>query len=186
MKRSLLLLPLLGACKTSPEPLLEPINKVELLYGLRLVEEDDFAPVDEQEAIGLALVFLPAGTGFGGEAGYVYSKDDEDTPGRDAEGRLWGLYGGMRFSYGSGRVRPYGSWGLSYDELVRDTDPDSERNVDDDNWGIYVQVGCDVWATEVISLGLLYRMNFDTHQNIGSVISEYGYDLFAFTVGFAF
>jgi opacity protein-like surface antigen len=189
MKRALLLatlLPLLGACRNNPYPLLESINKVALLYGDLDLDEGAYEPVDEFQPYGVSFVFLPPGTGIGGEGAYIQAEEtDHKDSGRRVTGTFWELYGGLRSSWGIDRVRPYVSAGFSYAEVEKDVH-DRSSDEDDTNWGVYASGGVDFWITDRIALGLEYRHMFRTDIELFGLDSDLDWDVWAVTLGFNF
>lgn len=185
---ALLVLPLAScAALTSPRPYGPPLgaggSKLTLFFGERELEEDDYAPVEEQETVGAALSWEPAHGGLGGELGVLSSEEEETVLGLDVEGKTLEVFGGVRQNFGSEALRPYLGGGLSWIESEVESGPLTD---DDDSLGLYLHAGIDAWVTPNVSLGVEYRLLLGTDMDVFGVETDADYEQVGVTLGFSF
>lgn len=168
-------------------------GQVGLQLGHRMLDEDDWAPVEDQTSIGIDLALLNE-DGFGGELGFAYSFDDTDlnlggTP-VDLEASVAELYGGLRkaWALADGRAQPYVGAGLSLVQAEIEASSDiASEDADDTSVGLYLRGGFDYFITPSFFAGVDARYLFLTDIEFSSAV-EGDVDglLLALRIGYAF
>lgn len=192
----LLLVPL-GACATTAPPLSpqsgDTDQRISLLLGQRSLDEDDWAPVEDQATFAVEYSLENPGAPVGWEVGLAASKEDGDVrilnTNVDVEGTTSELYGGVRKSFGEpgATVRPYVGGGLSFinAELEVSVPGDSE-SADDSSIAAYAHGGLAFDVSESFFLGVDLRLLFGSDLSIEGFDTDADYTQFAFVLGFSF
>lgn len=176
-----------------------------VLIGERQLDDDEWDPVEDQFAGGIAFDASDSDSGHGFEIGTTYSSDDDDVGPVDVEGNIFEIYGGYRYTFDLDRdnddvhdaddmddddfeddFHPYlGAGGaLIRGEVDIDT-PGGGDSDDDFSPGAYIRAGVGYDITEEFRLGLDYRHMFLTDMDIAS-IDDADFDMFMLTLGFDF
>ena len=158
-------------------------NRLTFYLGQRQLDEDDYAPVDQQALFGLEFTHEKADSAVGFELGLMGSADSATLLGVDVTASTGEVYGGVRKTFGSGSVRPYIGGGLAYVTEVFDV-----TVVDESDGSIagYAHGGVNFDVTPGFFLG------FDVRGLFGSDITLFGFDTdadylqFALTLGASF
>lgn len=161
---------------------------VTLLLGERMLDEDDWDPVEDQWAGGVELDGTDPSSGHGYEFGMTFSRDDDDDGPVDVEGNTFDVYGGYRYTFRPDEqsIHPYLSGGLAVIRAEAEVDTPVGNNSDDDvSPGAYVRAGIAFDLSDRMRVGLDYRHMFLTDVDIGS-ISDVDFDQVMVTLGFAF
>jgi len=166
-----------------------------VLIGERQLDDDEWDPVEDQLAGGIAFDASDPDTGHGFELGTTYSQDDDDVGPVDFEANIFEVYGGYRYTFGLdrdhsdpdlGRVHPYlGAGGAVLRGEVEVDTPGGSDSDDDISPGAYIRAGIGFDLTTELRLGLDYRHLFLSDMDIGS-IDDADFDMFTFTLGFKF
>lgn len=161
---------------------------VTFLVGERMLDEDDWDPVEDQWAGGVEVDGTDPDSGHGYEVGMTYSRDDDDDGPVDVEGNTFDVYGGYRYTFRPDEraIHPYLSAGLAVIRAEAEVDTPVGNNSDDDiSPGAYVRAGIAFDLSEQFRLGVDYRHMFLTDVDIGG-ISDVDFDQLMLTLGFAF
>jgi hypothetical protein len=159
---------------------------VTVLFGERMLDEDDWDPVEDQLAVGLEFDASDPNSGHGYEVGLTYSQDDDDVGPTDVEGSIFDVYAGYRYTFPleSKEVHPYLSAGLALVRADVETDgPGPDIDEDDLSPGLYLRGGIGFDLQEDLRLGVDYRHMFFTDTDIGP-IDDADYDMIMVTLGF--
>ena len=173
-----------------------------VLIGERQLDDDEWDPVDDQFAGGIAFDMSDSDSGHGFEIGTTYSSDDDDDGPVDFEGNIFEIYGGYRYTFDLDRFdddaddmddddfednfHPYAGAGgaILRGEAEIDT-PGGGASDDDISPGAYIRAGVAYDLSEEFRLGLDYRHLFLSDMDIGS-IDDADFDMFMLTLGFDF
>lgn len=159
-------------------------NRIAIYLGQRNLDEDDYAPVDEQATFGVEFARETPGSLVGWEVGIMGSSDDSTVAGFDVTGTTAEFYGGVRKTFGSGRVRPYVGGGLSV--INSEVEVSGVGKDDDDSLAGYAHVGVSVDVTAAFFLGLDLRALFGSDMSIAGVSTDADYAQLALVLGWAF
>ena len=179
----------LASCAALPSgsPVQDPSaareNRISLYLGQRNLDEDDWAPVDEQATFGLEFSQERLGSAIGWEVGLMGSADDDDVAGLDVEVTTGELYGGVRKTFGDGVVHPYVGGGLALINLKADV-----SGVGDDDDGSaagYAHGGVAFAVSESFFLGLDLRLLFGSDVTIAGFDSDADYGQLALLLGWS-
>lgn len=90
-------------------------NRVTFYVGQRMLEEDDWAPLEDQPMLGLEFAQEKPGSAVGWEFGLMGSRDDDEVLNLDVEASTLEIYGGLRKTFGKpgAGIKPYVGGGLS-------------------------------------------------------------------------
>jgi opacity protein-like surface antigen len=114
-------------------------------------------------------------------------EDDDDVLGVDVETSTEEFAGGLRYTFGQDRFRPYVGVGVSWIELeLKASDAGNTVKEDDDSFGLYVAGGFDAWVTQRIALGLEYRILMGTDMTLFDVDTDADYGQLAVTASLGF
>jgi len=161
---------------------------VTVLLGQRMLDQDDWDPVEDQLAGGLEVDGSNPRTGHGYEVGLTYSQDDDSEGPVDFDGNTFDVYGGYRYTFHpeESSIHPYLSGGLAVIRAEAEVDTPGGNSSDDDYTpGVYVRAGIGFDLSEKTRLGVDYRHMFLTDVDIGN-ISDVDFDQLMLTLGFAF
>ncbi|HZL99475.1 MAG TPA: porin family protein [Planctomycetota bacterium] len=160
---------------------------ITILLGERMLDDDDWDPVEDQLALGVELDGTDPSTGHGYEVGLTSSYDEDDVGPVDVEGSTFDIYGGYRHTFRPDpAVHPYLSAGLAwiFGEVELDG-PGPTPDDDDSSLGAYVRAGIGFDLNERTRLGIDYRHLFLSDVDILG-IDDIDFDQLALTLGFAF
>jgi len=132
----------------------EPIRaECVLSVGRRTLDEDDWAPLEEQLALGVELVGAPSEEHWAWELGLAHSEDEVTAMGADLHASTLGVHAGLRRWIGSSALRPYFAGGVT--AIYADLDTS-------DGWsyGGYGRVGLSLAVADRLSLGVDARYAF--------------------------
>jgi len=192
MKIAPLLVPFLASCAalpsaTSPQDMGVGGRKLTLLFGERELDEDDYEPVEDQTAVGLAFSWEPEDSGLGGEFGVYRSEEDDELGSLEAEASTTELFGGVRQNFGGEALRPFVGAGVSWIESKVEIDDGGNSDSDDDSGaGLYVHGGLDAWISPQVALGVEYRMLLGTDLTLFGEDTDADYGQVTFSIGFSF
>jgi opacity protein-like surface antigen len=165
---------------------------VTLLLGQRMLDEDDWDPVDEPIAAGVEVDVVKTASGDGYEFGVLVASDEDDFDHPvfgdvDVESELIELYGGYRHTFVEvdEDVQPYVGGGGTLIHADIDTDGGPGPSDDDTSLGLYVRAGVHFALSTETRLGIDYRHVFLTDVDIGA-IDDADYDQLMMTLGFPF
>jgi hypothetical protein len=160
-------------------------NRISFYLGQRSLDEDFWAPVEDQAVFAVDYARETPGSVVGFEVGLAGSYDNENVAGFDIDGTTAELYGGVRKTFVTGSVvRPVLGAGLS---LI-----DAEVQVagfgsgDDTSLAGYAHGGVDFDITEAFFLGLDLRWLFGSDIEIAGISGDADYVQLALVIGFAF
>lgn len=162
-------------------------RRFTVLLGQRSLEEDDFAPVEDQPMLGFE--FSDGGTDdglVGFEIGVTGSSESDDVflggPGtEEVEGSVGELYAGVRKEFLGSAVNPFLGIGLSASRAEVEVGGNSE---DDTAYGIYVHGGVVFPLSDAFALVADARARFGEDYRIANVDGEG--DFFAIALGISF
>jgi len=177
-----------------------------VMLGERQLDDDEWDPVEDQLAVGLAFDARNSSTGHGFEIGTTYSQDDDDDGPVDVDGNVFEIYGGYRYTFNldfdhdghdahdddlddddfDDRLHPYlGAGGSLLRAEVEVDGPGGDDSDDDFSPAAYIRAGVGYDLSEEFRLGLDYRHLFLSDVDIGS-IDDVDFDMFMLTLGFDF
>lgn len=159
-------------------------NRFAVYLGQRNLDEDDYAPVDEQTTLGVEFSKETSEDPLGFELGLMASEDSARIFGFGTEGSTRELYGGIRKTFGSDVLRPYVGAGVSFINSKFEVDGVGED--DDSSQGAYVHGGLALQAGESLLFGLDLRFLFGTSMTIAGVDTDADYGQVAMFLGFQF
>lgn len=159
-------------------------NRIAIYVGQRNLDEDDWAPLDEQTMFGIEYARETAGSPVGFEIGFQGSSDDDEVLGTDVEATTAEIYGGVRKTFGEDVVRPYIGGGLSF--ISAGIDVDGVGDDDDSSIAAYLHGGIGFQVSDLIALGLDVRFLFGSDLSIFGEDVDADYGQAAFFLGFAF
>ena len=159
-------------------------NRLSIYLGQRNLDQDDYAPVDEQAMIGVEFARETAGSLVGWEVGVMGSSDEGSVAGFDVTGNTAEIYGGVRKTFGSGSVRPYVGGGLSV--INSEVEVSGSGSADDESLAGYAHLGVSVDVTEAFFLGLDLRVLFGSDLSIAGVNTDADYGQLALFLGWGF
>ena len=188
----------------TPAPAEDPLDDMDdrhftFMIGERYLDDDEWDPVEDQLAGGIAFDASDSDTGHGFEVGMTYSQDDDDVGPVDVEGNVADFYAGYRYTFDlDGRddvedddfdaddFHPYLAAGGSVvrGEIEVDT-PGGNDSDDDFSPAAYIRAGIGVDLGEEARLGLDYRHLFLSDMDIGA-IDDADFDQLMLTLGFGF
>lgn len=167
-------------------------TRASLLLGQRNLDEDDYAPVEEQFMIGFEFAHEARDSVLGWEFGFAGSSDSEDVEffGEELEvtASTAELYGGIRKSFPVGIFRPYIGGGVAYifSELELEDDFGNSASVDDGSVAGYVHIGAMFDITRWFFLGIDLRLLFGSDLDYDGFESDADYGQLALRIGAAF
>lgn len=165
-------------------PRAEPEHQISLYLGQRSLDEDLWAPTEDQAAF--AIEFSQGGTpeGVGWEVGFAGSTDEGSVGiGVDFTGTTGEIYGGLRKSFGSGNVRPYVGGGLS---LIKAEFEGLGVSDDDTSAAGYLHGGVEFLLGPSFLIGLDLRTLFGSDIDLFGVSGDADYVQGAVTFGWRF
>ena len=158
-------------------------TQLSLYLGQRALEEDDYAPVDEQAMIAGEVSNVPASTGgLGWELGLAVSADEDDVAGVDVNGRTGEFYGGVRTTFGSGTLHPYLGAGLSL--VAAAVEVAGAGDEDDGSLAAYVHGGVLLAPSPKFAFGLDARVLLGSDLEIAGVDTDADYAQLALVLAF--
>lgn len=160
-------------------------NRLSFYLGQRNLDEDDYDPVDEQTVFGMEYARELEDSPVGFEAGLVASGDSGHLSGGvDVEGTTGEIYGGLRKSFGKGRLRPFAGVGIAYinSEVRLFGGPD----VDDSSLAAYAHAGLAFDATQHFYFGLDLRFLFGSDLELAGIDTDADYGQLALVLGMGF
>ena len=191
---AILLLAPLAACASlpgpGPAPAARPLGfgpNLDLLVGVRQLDEADFAPIEDQTVFGVQLDSSIPGAPLGWEVGFSYSSEDDTIGSLAFEASLLELYGGLRKDFETGSpVRPYLGAGVSLIEVDVDASSGGMGGSESDTSpGLYVHGGVRVDVSDTIHIGLDARAVLATDFEIGGIGFDADHEQLAFLIGFS-
>ena len=161
-------------------------RRFTVLLGQRSLEEDDFAPVEDQPMLGFE--FSDGGTDdglVGFEIGITGSSDSDEVnlgggP-QDVDGSVGELYAGVRKEFPGSAINPFVGLGLAATRAEVEFGGNSE---DDTTYGVYLHGGLIFPLSDAFSIVADLRARFGEDYKIAGVDGEG--DFFAVAVGVAF
>ena len=159
-------------------------NRISIYLGQRSLDEDDYAPVEDQATLGFEYSQEAAGSAFGWEVGIMGSSDDDRVAGFDVEARTGELYGGIRKSFGDDAVRPFVGGGLAI--INSEIEVVGAGSDDDSSFAAYLHGGVALAVSESFLLGLDLRLLFGSQLEIVGIDTDADYGQIALFLGFGF
>lgn len=177
-------IPALGACSSTPtrsslsfhdegprghEHDDSTVVNVNVYVGQRMVDEDDWEPVDDQMVIGVEVDKFDPSESFGWEAAIFYASDDGTNFGGNVDASTTEFAFGLRKTlFTSTRLRPYVGVGLA---AIR-AEIDDAAGVDEDNTaGVYAHGGV-YW-----DVGQNFHIGVDVRTVFGTDVALNGNDV---------
>lgn len=170
----------------SPACIADGAGTAGLLVGLRDLNEDDWAPVDEQTAVTVDMSYVSRDNGWGFEASAGRGADEANVGGFDVESTTDELAFGVRKEFGLGegvRLKPYVGAGGAFLQAEAEVGPAS---ADDDTFGAYAHGGVRLDVTEALYVGFDVRGMFGTSVEFGGFEGDVDYVQYGITVGVNF
>jgi opacity protein-like surface antigen len=158
----------LASCASAPgaqrpsEMRRETSSKLDLYFGVRSLDGDDWAPVENQGTLGIEYVHESPGSALGFELAFFASgANKEDGVGTDERGGTGELSLGLHKTFGTGSdpVHPYIGGGVAAIHAEAKGVPGNESVKDDDgSAGVYVHGGIlfDIGPTMLLGLDLRF------------------------------
>lgn len=159
-------------------------NHVSLYFGQRSLDEDDWAPLEDQTTFGIEFWRESPDNPVGFEVGIMGSSDEGDVGGFDFEVSTGELYAGVRKSFGDQAVHPYLGGGLSF--INAEVELSGGGSDDDSSAAIYAHGGVLFDVSESMYLGLDVRTLIGSDLSIAGVSTDADYVQFAAMIGFGF
>ncbi len=167
-------------------------GNINFLFGQKYLDEDDWAPVDEQPAIGLMFDITPAGSPIAFAIDFIGSEDSEDVFDAyydeyyEATGRTREIDLGIRWYTPPSMLRGYVGGGVALVNAEITVEEDGyEASEDDDGVGFFINGGLMVTLAQHLNLGLNARYSQADVDIAGYDIDAGGFMLAGF-VGFHF
>jgi opacity protein-like surface antigen len=139
------------------EPVHNGVRSIEILYGFRALDEDDWEPVDQQTAIGLMFAMQGEDAIIGFETGLMLSFDEDEIGAADVDATLGEIYVGAHRTFGTSAwfARPYVGAGVSLIRAALEIDaPGNDVDDDDSSVGFYAHGGVAFRLGDSLSLGV--------------------------------
>jgi hypothetical protein len=163
------------------------LRAIDIYFGGRALNKDDWDPLDEQGVLGVQLAIQSAGSLVGFEVGLQGSYDDDDVGGVHVEGSVSELYAGVHKSFGNSAstVRPYVGAGVSLVSAHLQGSLGSTKVSDDDtSGGLYAHGGVAFQLSPNFRLGADLRFLGGTDINLFGANGDADYAQFALFLGF--
>jgi len=158
-------------------------SRIALILGGRSLDEDDYAPVEDQGVLGFEFAYEGVGSACGFEAGMQVSADEDDFGGADIEAITREIYGGIHKSLGTSNVRPYVGAGLTLVGVEIEVGGLSD---DDASAALYAHGGLAIDVSESFFVGFDLRVLFGSDLEIGGVETDADYTQFGLLLGLRF
>jgi hypothetical protein len=170
-----------------------PRTTIDLLVGLRQLDEDDWAPVDEQTAFGVQAAYEGDGAAVGFEVGLSRSSEDETmfVPGFgdfDFESEIVEASFGLHKSFApSPTVRPYVGAGLAWAMVdAKGSVAGASADDDDGSPGFYAHGGVAYESGGGLRLGADLRTLIGTDVELFGASGDVDYVQLALFLGWRF
>ncbi|MEZ6014871.1 MAG: outer membrane beta-barrel protein [Planctomycetota bacterium] len=164
----------------------ESNRRFSVLLGQRSLDEDDYAPLEDQALLGLE--FSDGGTpdSIGFEVGFAGSSSSEDVfiPGfgtTDSQTTVGEIYAGVRKEFPGSGVRPFVGAGASMSTAELEV---GNNTVDDTVIGLYVHGGLILPFSDTFAVILDARARFGDDYEFNNV--EANGDFIALAIGLGF
>jgi opacity protein-like surface antigen len=167
------------------------LTTVRVQYGLRTQNsDDDWAPTDESDAIGIEVDHRTRDAFVGFEIGTLLADGDEDAGGGVSfKTDFDEIYAGVRktFDFDDFFLHPYVSLGLTWIQARAALTQGVNQAADDDSSiGAYGRVGVNAVFMENVNVGLEYRLVVGTDLDFFGVSTDTDYGQFGLSVGYSF
>jgi len=158
-------------------------NRIWVYLGQRSLDEDDWAPLEDQPMFGVEFSSERPGSILGWEVGLMGSYTSDDVFGVSLDATTGEIYGGVRKTFLQSTVRPYVGAGLSAINARLEGGGVSD---DDTSLGIYGHGGAIVMLGQSFHLGLDLRGLFGTDVELFGVSGDADYVQLALVLGWLF
>jgi hypothetical protein len=168
------------------------VSSLNLLVGMRRLDEDDWEPVDEPGVVGLEYANERPNAALGFEFGLAIAAAEEDefvTGLGDVEftNRALEVYGGLRKTFfADAAVRPYLGAGVTAIGVEVEGESGGVSADDDDTtFGGYAHGGLEFRITNSFRLGIDARAVFGTDVDLFGASGDVDYEQLALVAGFS-
>jgi hypothetical protein len=168
------------------------VSSLNLLFGMRRLDEDDWEPVDELGVFGLEYANERPNAALGFEFGLSIAAAEEDefvTGLGDVEftNRALEIYGGLRKTFfADAAVRPYLGAGVTAIGVEVEGESGGVSADDDDStFGGYAHGGLEFRITNSFRLGVDARAVFGTDVDLFGASGDVDYEQLALVAGFS-
>jgi opacity protein-like surface antigen len=164
-------------------------SNVTMLVGQRLLDEGDWAPLDEPTVFGLEFDSYGPFDPVGFEVGFSFAEDSGNEGPIDLDAQTWELYAGPRktFSLANDHLHPFLSAGASWSNAELDADLSGlSSSLDDDAFGFYLRAGVYYTFGEGFNLGVDYRKLLGVDYKDEGVSADGDFDQFSLSIGYSF
>ena len=158
-------------------------RRVSAYIAQRMLDSNDYAPVEDQLTLGADLSMQTEGSVVGWELGLFHSADSSRAAGVDFDGQTTEISGGIYKSLGDGGVRPYLGAGLC---LIRSEVEANGSSADDSSVGAYAHFGIAWPLSESFEHGFDARTLFGTDLQINGVETDADYVQLGLVMRFGF
>lgn len=186
----------LASCATvqdgpAPDPSVSPAYKTfSVLVGKRTMD-DDWEPLQKQDALGIEFSSQAEGAAAGFEFGIQKSSDDDDFSiggpyAVNVEASTLEIYGGVRKTWNTEpgeQLRPYIGAGIS---MVTGEVSAFGQTLDDSTVGVYAHAGVAFQVAETFSIGFDFRLMPQADLDIEGVDFDSSYSQMALVLGWSF
>ncbi len=161
------------------------VTNFTVLVGQRMLDEDDWEPVEDQIVMGVEVDQYELDESFGWEVGIQYSDDDGSVLGTDVSGSTTEFSFGVRKTFWySGKLHPYIGLGIS--TLRAESDISGGTRDKDGAVGGYAHAGLYWNVGQNFNVGVDVRTLQLTDITLNGVDADSNYFQGAVTLGLAF
>jgi hypothetical protein len=162
-------------------------SRGSFLVGTRSLDEDLWAPVEDQVTLGGEYSAVNKESGVGYEFGVSVSGDSAEVGAFDVTGTLLEASGGVRAEFGSGELRPYIGAGVALvNAEIEAEGAGGTATEDDTSVAGYAHAGFNVPFGERFFMGLDARMLFGSDIDFGGVNGDVDYFQLGVVFGWTF
>ncbi len=160
-------------------------SSMTILVGQRMLDEDDWAPLDEPTVFGVEFDSYGPYDPVGFEIGFSYAEDSGNVSAVDVDSEIWELYAGPRktFSLAEDRLHPYISAGASWSNAELQS---GSGSIDDDALGFYLRAGVYYTIGDGFNLGLDYRKLLGADFEESGLKADGDFDQVSVGIGYSF
>lgn len=186
MRRAIVVLPfLLCSCAALTEG--ERDTRVGAILGMRSLDEDIWAPTEEQFVLGAECVVMSKDSGLGLETSLQYAADSDEVGNVDVTSTTTEFSVGGRLEMTGQSVRPYVGAGLALINAEIEADNGgSTASEDDSSLAGYAHLGVELPFAERWYVGLDVRALFGSDMEFSGVNGDADYTQFALVIGASF
>ena len=159
-------------------------HHINFYYGQRALDESDFGPADDHDAIGLEYVNEAPESVIGWEIGAFISDEEETAAGLTREVTFNEYYVGLRKTFRTDtRLVPYIGAGVALVDVERADNGVGAASFDDTSEGFYVHGGVALKITDWLYAGIDARLLTGTDFELGTSDFDADYEQVSLVLG---